>query len=122
MLLTALALFDAPCDLPNRMTALAKQLDDVLSKFAAGPRPDRVVYVGAGPLAFAAREAALKVMELSAGQFPHCGIARWDFAMGQKHLLLMELILLFSPAPIHQHRATTQTSRLSCEPSSLMQV
>ena len=81
MLLTALALFDAPCDLPNRMTTLANQLDDLLPKFAAGPRPDRVVYVGAGPLAFAAREAALKVMELSAGQIP----ALWDSTLGFRH-------------------------------------
>jgi tagatose-6-phosphate ketose/aldose isomerase len=81
MLLTALALFDAPCNLPNRMIALAKQLDDLLSKFAAGPRPDRVVYVGAGPLAFAAREAALKVMELSAGRIP----ALWDSTLGFRH-------------------------------------
>jgi tagatose-6-phosphate ketose/aldose isomerase len=81
MLLTALALFDAPCDLPSRMTTLANQLDDLLPKFAAGPRPDRVVYVGAGPLAFAAREAALKVMELSAGQIP----ALWDSTLGFRH-------------------------------------
>lgn len=81
MLLTALALFDAPCELPSRMTALANQLDDLLPKFAAGPRPDRVVYVGAGPLAFAAREAALKVMELSAGQVP----TLWDSTLGFRH-------------------------------------
>jgi len=37
--------------------------------------------VGAGPLAFAAREAALKVMELSAGRIP----ALWDSSLGFRH-------------------------------------
>ncbi len=81
MLLKALALFDAPCDSPSRMTIIANQLDDLLPKFAAGPRSDRVVYVSAGPLAFAAREAALKVMELSAGQIP----ALWHSTLGFRH-------------------------------------
>jgi tagatose-6-phosphate ketose/aldose isomerase len=81
MLLTALALFDTPCDFSMRMAALADQLDVLLPQFAAGPRPDRVVYVGSGPLAFAAREAALKVMELSAGQMP----ALWDSTLGFRH-------------------------------------
>jgi tagatose-6-phosphate ketose/aldose isomerase len=39
------------------------------------------VFVGAGPLAFAAREAALKVMELSAGRIP----ALWDSTLGFRH-------------------------------------
>lgn len=81
MLLTALALFDSPCDFPARMSALANQLDGLLPKFTCGPRPERVVYVGAGPLAFAAREAALKVMELSAGRMP----ALWDSTLGFRH-------------------------------------
>ncbi|MCF2870661.1 SIS domain-containing protein [Octadecabacter sp. G9-8] len=81
MLLTALALFDAPCDVPARMSDLADQLDNALTQIAIGPRPERVVYVGAGPLAFAAREAALKVMELSAGQMP----AVWDSTLGFRH-------------------------------------
>ena len=81
MLLTALALFDRPCDVPLRMNALADQLDQLLPLFAAGTRPERAVYVGSGSLAFAAREAALKVMELSAGQIP----ALWDSALGFRH-------------------------------------
>lgn len=81
MLLTALALFDEPCDVPARLSAMAAQLEDLLPKFTAGPRPERAVYVGAGPLAFAAREAALKVMELSAGQMP----ALWDSTLGFRH-------------------------------------
>jgi tagatose-6-phosphate ketose/aldose isomerase len=81
MLLTALALIDAPCDFPARMDSLAGQLEGLLPQYAPGPRPGRVVYVGAGPLAFAAREAALKVMELSAGQMP----ALWDSTLGFRH-------------------------------------
>ena len=80
MLLTALALLDAHCDVPARFNALADQLDALLPKFGS-PRPERAVYVGSGPLAFAAREAALKVMELSAGQIP----ALWDSTLGFRH-------------------------------------
>jgi tagatose-6-phosphate ketose/aldose isomerase len=80
MLLTALAVFDAPCDMAARFAALADQLDDLLPQFGS-PRPQRAVYVGSSPLAFAAREAALKVMELSAGQIP----ALWDSTLGFRH-------------------------------------
>lgn len=81
MLLTALALFDAPCDVPARLSALADHLEAVLPRFAAAPRPRRAVFTGTGPLTFAAREAALKVMELSAGQIP----ALWDSPLGFRH-------------------------------------
>lgn len=81
MLYTALALFDAPCDLRDRLTTLADQLEGLLPVFAEASRPERAVYVGSGPLAFAAREAALKVMELSAGQIP----ALWDSTLGFRH-------------------------------------
>lgn len=81
MLLTALALFDVPRDVPARLSALADQLEGLLPVFAAGERPERAVYVGAGPLTFAAREAALKVMELSAGQMP----TLWDSTLGFRH-------------------------------------
>tara|TARA_R110002073_G_scaffold15427_9_gene60889 strand:- start:259 stop:1311 length:1053 start_codon:yes stop_codon:yes gene_type:complete len=81
MLLTALALFDAPCDFPGRTAALADQLRAILRDHPAAPMPQRAVYLGTGPLAFAAREAALKVMELSAGQIP----ALWDSTLGFRH-------------------------------------
>ncbi len=80
MLLTALALFDAPCDVPVRFNALADQLETLLPQFGT-KRPDRAVYVGSGPLTYAAREAALKVMELTAGQTP----ALWDSTLGFRH-------------------------------------
>jgi len=81
MLLTALALFDAPCDVPARLSALADQLEGLLPLFVQALKPERIVYTGSGPLAFAAREAALKVMELSAGQIP----ALWDSTLGFRH-------------------------------------
>lgn len=81
MLLTALALFDAPCDVPARLAALADQLEGLLPEFMGQPAPERAVFVGSGPLAFAAREAALKVMELAAGDIP----ALWDSTLGFRH-------------------------------------
>lgn len=81
MLLTALALFDDPCDHAARFDTLAGHLDTLLPNYAAPQPPARAVYVGTGPLAFAAREAALKVMELSAGRIP----ALWDSTLGFRH-------------------------------------
>lgn len=81
MLLTALAAFDQACDLSERLEILANQLEILLPLYANNPLPARAVFVGTGPLAFAAREAALKVMELSAGQIP----ALWDSSLGFRH-------------------------------------
>jgi tagatose-6-phosphate ketose/aldose isomerase len=88
MLLTALAIFDgsvAVADLPQRFAELAGLTETMLPVFQSqaqsARRPDRAVFVGAGPFAFAAREAALKVMELSAGQIP----ALWDSTLGFRH-------------------------------------
>ena len=72
MLLTALAVLDAaapPERLPARMAALADRLAALLPALrrGAGARPGRAVFLGAGALGGAAREAALKVMELTAG-------------------------------------------------------
>lgn len=88
MLLTALAIFDL--SLPEdavlgRLETLSGQLTALLPGFEkaarAARRPERAVFVGSGPLAFAAREAALKVMELSAGLIP----ALWDSSLGFRH-------------------------------------
>lgn len=88
MLLTAAALFDAALvaqDAPRRFTALAETLETLLPRFIDAARtarlPQRAVFAGSGPLAFAAREAALKVMELSAGRIP----ALWDSSLGFRH-------------------------------------
>lgn len=84
MLLTALAIFDLSVpegDVPALMARLGRQLDAALPRLQATPVPERAVFLGAGPLAFAAREAALKVMELAAGQIP----ALWDSTLGFRH-------------------------------------
>ncbi len=88
MLLTALSLLDGalPADASAaRWAALADDLDILLPHYDAQAqtirRPHRAVFLGSGALTFAAREAALKVMELSAGQIP----ALWDSALGFRH-------------------------------------
>ena len=81
MLLTALAIFSDHGTDP--IAAMARELTRLLPIYAgaAGPVPARAVFVGSGPLAFAARESALKVMELTAGQVP----ALWDSTLGFRH-------------------------------------
>jgi tagatose-6-phosphate ketose/aldose isomerase len=88
MLLTAAALFDSTLSADQtapRFAALADALETLLPNFAEAARtarrPQRAVFVGSGPLAYAAREAALKVMELAAGQVP----ALWDSTLGFRH-------------------------------------
>lgn len=84
MLLTALAVFDKTA-MPGHWSDLANVTESILPVLEAhaltARRPERVVFVGAGPLAFAAREAALKVMELSAGRIA----ALWDSTLGFRH-------------------------------------
>ena len=83
MLLTAAAILD-PCDHAARMAGLSIALAHLLPVFATladTAVPERIVFVGAGALAFAAREAALKVMELTAGRVP----ALWDSTLGFRH-------------------------------------
>lgn len=86
--LAALALLDAAlpsAGVPARFAALADDLALLLPRYAAQaralPLPSRAVFIGSGALAMAAREAALKVMELSGGQIP----ALWDSALGFRH-------------------------------------
>ena len=83
MLLTALAVFDRSGADTGVFKPMAQILRTALPRFhAAVPaRPERAVFVGTGPLAYAAREAALKVMELSAGATP----ALWDSTLGFRH-------------------------------------
>lgn len=88
MLMTALSLLEAspPSNAaPAHWAALADDLDALLPQYTRAAqtmrRPQRAVFLGTGALTFAAREAALKVMELSAGQIP----ALWDSALGFRH-------------------------------------
>jgi tagatose-6-phosphate ketose/aldose isomerase len=75
----------AASDVSATFSTLADMLEQALASHAAHAAtarlPARAVFVGSGPLAFAAREAALKVMELSAGQIP----ALWDSTLGFRH-------------------------------------
>ncbi|MFN3825822.1 MAG: SIS domain-containing protein [Pseudorhodobacter sp.] len=83
MLLTAAALFGraGTAPLPALAAALETRLADYAAIAGAAETPQRIVFLGTGPLAFAAREAALKVMELAAGQIP----ALWDSTLGFRH-------------------------------------
>lgn len=82
MLLTALELFSNDSD-PARLSRAADCFDATLPavQAAVGPIPERAVFLGTGPLTFAARESALKVMELSAGAIP----CLWDSVLGFRH-------------------------------------
>ena len=85
MLLTALSIFDAVSDARNNMHQLAEHAEAALpalaKQFLGSQVPSPVVFVGFGPMAFAAREPALKVMELTAGKVP----AIWDSTFGFRH-------------------------------------
>jgi len=85
MLLSALAIFDRSGGRPGKVAAAALAARGLLPRLTeaalATPVAQRIVFVGSGPLAFAARESALKVMELTAGQVP----ALWDSTLGFRH-------------------------------------
>lgn len=83
MLMTAMAIFAPQGTAPFAPMADALQAALPLFRSLADqtPMPERIVFLGTGPLAFAAREAALKVMELAAGQIP----ALWDSTLGFRH-------------------------------------
>jgi len=89
MLLTALACFDtqAPLAVQDILPKLADAAESLLSTFAdlqlksTLVRPERAVFLGSGVLLAGARESALKVMELTAGQIP----TLWDTTLGFRH-------------------------------------
>lgn len=87
MVLTALAVFgqDSAEQIAANMAELGHAAEmtiansDRLSHKLTAPK--RAVFVGSGPLAFVARESALKVMELAAGKIPSI----WDSSLGFRH-------------------------------------
>jgi tagatose-6-phosphate ketose/aldose isomerase len=83
MLLAALALLSSEGAAP--LEPLAARLNALLPIYerevAAMPVPERLVFLGSGPLAFAAREASLKVMELARGAIP----CLWESTLGFRH-------------------------------------
>lgn len=86
MLLTALACFDPSEPEPARhVRTLADAADRYLAtapdRIAALDMPERLVFLGSGPLTAVAREAALKVLELTAGRI----VTAWDSSLGFRH-------------------------------------
>lgn len=83
MLFTALALFSTADSAPQRLQRATDEFQRVLPEMqnAIGAVPERAVFLGTGPMTYAAREAALKVMELSAGKIP----CLWDSVLGFRH-------------------------------------
>ena len=82
MLLSALACLEDSVDVAARLLALADAADTILTQVARSPaRPERAVFLGSGALTGAARESALKVLELTAGQV----MTSWDSTLGFRH-------------------------------------
>ncbi len=83
MLLTALACLsgNSPAEIESALGKLA----DAARGFLAAPldisRPGRAVFLGSGPFQGTARESALKVLELAAGQV----VTSWDSTLGFRH-------------------------------------
>ncbi len=83
MLLTAIAcLDDKPVEqIEGLLQKLAAGADALLGIDLAPARPARVVFLGSGPFKGAARESALKVLELTAGRV----VTSWDSTLGFRH-------------------------------------
>ncbi|RYH07144.1 SIS domain-containing protein [Tropicimonas sp. IMCC6043] len=83
MLITALAcLSDTPIDaLADRMRRLAQGARALMAQPVNAARPGRAVFLGSGPFKGTARESALKVLELTAGQV----VTSWDSTLGFRH-------------------------------------
>lgn len=86
MLLTALSCFDTLEDKPSqRIAVLADAATSCLANGAAQlsniAPPARAVFLGSGPLKAIAREAGLKVLELTAGHVT----TSWDSPLGFRH-------------------------------------
>jgi len=84
MLLTALACFLPSLPITQYLTQLANHAADIVEKTSTAlpaSCPERVIFLGSGPLKAAAREAALKVLELTAGQI----MTQWDCPLGFRH-------------------------------------
>ncbi|MBS0226445.1 MAG: SIS domain-containing protein [Proteobacteria bacterium] len=102
MLLAALTTFDA-ASWPQRLAQLRnvaalgrvalEQWEDVIAQLAAKPHA-RVIYLGSGPLEGWAREAALKLLELTAGRVPAFANTPLGFRHGPKSLLDGETLVV----------------------------
>lgn len=84
MLLSALLVLDHTVSAQDlrKLADAAEGLMEPLFTFAENIEiPERAVFVGSGALSYAARESALKVMELTAGDLP----VIWDSSLGFRH-------------------------------------
>lgn len=83
MFLTALCCLGAdPLDqITARMQALSAAAQGLINTPLDIERPGRAVFLGSGPFTGVARESALKVLELSAGQV----VTSWDSTLGFRH-------------------------------------
>ena len=83
MLLTAIACLspDTPNDLAATFDGLATAAEQVLVDHPDIARPARAVFLGSGPFIGTARESALKVLELTAGEV----VTSWDSTLGFRH-------------------------------------
>ncbi|MYM93111.1 SIS domain-containing protein [Duganella vulcania] len=101
MLLAALCVLD-PDFQPERLNTLADLGDKALAAWSApvaelaAQRVSRVVYLGSGPLEALAKEAALKILELTAGSVLAMANSALGFRHGPKAALNAEtLVVLF---------------------------
>lgn len=83
MLMTALAcLTESDADeIAGNIKTLAAAARDLIGNAPEFPRPGRAVFLGSGPYLGTARESALKVLELAAGQV----VTAWDSTLGFRH-------------------------------------
>lgn len=83
MQLTALACLSgvATGDIPRNLGKLAEAARGLLHNPPDLRRPARAVFLGSGPFLGTARESALKILELAAGQV----VTAWDSTLGFRH-------------------------------------
>ncbi|EUB99740.1 sugar isomerase (SIS) [Rhizobium sp. CF080] len=83
MLLTAMACLEAGSDVVGKLDKLAQTAKTLLQNLPTmvPVRPDRAIFLGSGALKGLARESALKVLELTAGQT----MTSWDSTLGFRH-------------------------------------
>ena len=110
MLLSALACFAPIADVEAAITALAAKAAELLVELDAmtPTRPDRMVFLGSGALKGAAHEAALKVLELTAGRSVSTHDGTLAFRHGPKSIITgRDLVVVM----IHSNDYTSQYDR-----------
>ena len=125
MLLSALACLDRrlPGSIEEVMGRLADSAEAILERSLERAAdedelPSRAIFLGCGALTGSAREAALKVLELT-GPHPHClGFRALDSAMVPKPLWMPRPGFTSSSRPTSTHVVTTRTPLMRSADSS----